>query len=191
MKRVSGALLSRHRPVALRRCALGLLTVGLVAATAARLHGGEDNESDIRRGAVAPFVAVAHRQASALCSDFTASAASHLAESYSGSTSCEVRVHAAFALGLATSSRVPDVSHEVTVSDITARGERATVALEFRAAPNIVRKIALEYVGQRWLVSTPPVLAVVEACHWRSAVRVCGRVVALAVATATAGPVSP
>jgi hypothetical protein len=76
------------------------------------------------------------------------------------------------------------------VIETTSRGRHAMAELRLRAAPNIVRTIALEKVAQRWRISTPPVLAVVQTCSARPAAHKCSMVVTLALATATARPAS-
>jgi Cytochrome C oxidase, cbb3-type, subunit III len=144
-------------------------------------------EKAIVTAARAPLVDYFNKDASALCSDFTRSAAATLARGQPGGRNCQKRVGRAFAQGEvlgAAKSRSLLVATKAT--RVTWRGNNARVVFMF-AEGQRAGKFTLELLRQngRWRVATRPLLELV-ACDIRLYKGTCpnnARVVVLAFMT--------
>lgn len=123
--------------------------------------------SEISSAVRAPYIAVVARDASALCADFTPTAANRLARGISRSANCDQRVAKAFArtAPFEPKSR-PVVSGTFKVSRVTYHSHVASAAVTYGVGGSGVRvTLALARVGGAWRVSSLPTLRLVSGCY--------------------------
>jgi hypothetical protein len=151
----------------LSRSEFGLMRVGVVVAVVlgalfASSMGGTDAQSEIVSAVHSPYNALLHRDAKALCADFTPDAVIHLAQKISSSTSCEVRVSRAFGSSAPFKPDSPAVLLAgFKVTHIALHGDRAKVLLSLNGAGRVIEdQVVLQHSGGRWRVATPARLVV-------------------------------
>ena len=105
----------------------------------------------------APYVALAHYDARALCSDFTPAASRQLARNVSRRPSCQARVAEAFAASVRFEPPLSILVKKAMVTKIKWRGKRASALLAYRGAdPASEVRLTLQEMGDRWRVATQP-----------------------------------
>jgi hypothetical protein len=158
--RVGGWLRNGKRAVGL--CAVAVLGIGAVAASGAFSSPASMTQKAIVTAARAPLVAYFDKDARALCSDFTQSAAATLARGQSGG-SCQKRVSRAFALGeILGAAKSRSLLATTKATYLTWHGDNARVVLTFTEGQR-AGKFTLELLRRdgRWRVSTRPIMEVV------------------------------
>jgi hypothetical protein len=119
----------------------------------------------IADAARAPYLALAHRDAGALCSDFTPAASRQLARNVSHRSSCQARVTEAFAASAQFEPPLSILVKKFIVTQIKWHGERASVLLAYRGAdPASDLRLTLQEMGGRWRVATQPRIGLIKAC---------------------------
>jgi hypothetical protein len=119
----------------------------------------------IVEAARAPYVALAHQDAGALCSDFTPAASRQLARNVSRRPSCRARVAEAFAASAQFEPSLSILVKKSIVTQIKWHGKRASVLLAYRGAdPASDLRLTLQEMGGRWRVVTQPRIALIKAC---------------------------
>jgi hypothetical protein len=145
---------------------LTLPALGLVLLTI-KSNATVNMSEAITAAARAPYVALARRDARALCSDFVPAASRQLARNVSHLASCQARVAEAFAVSapFEPPSRV-GLLRDVKVGGISWHGNRARANVSYGKAGQSSEgvRIALGKISGRWLVSTQPRLALIKAC---------------------------
>lgn len=151
--------MSRWRLIGLPAVALVLLAVKSSAGVNAR--------EEITAAVRAPYIALAHRDARALCSDFTLAASRQLARQVSHRASCQARVAEAFAASapFEPSPRAGTLGN-LKVAHISRHGNHAGANLFDGKTEQTSQgiRLALEKINGRWRVSTQPRLVLFEAC---------------------------
>lgn len=121
-------------------------------------------DTEISRAAIAPYVALAARDADGMCSDFTASAAVSLADKVSHSAQCDVRVAKAFAAVARPVVRHPISAADIfKVHDVVRDGLKASASIVY-GQKHITIPIELQYIEKRWKISTVPILVLLKGC---------------------------
>lgn len=148
----------------------GLALVVLAALTATVvLHGSTSSTSAtserraINRAVNVPFIDYEHRDARAVCEDFTPAVASRFGQNVSHAPTCEARVVDALrrsGRGLAYSSSKQPLT-PLPVVEIRWRGKHATIY--FSRHSNHV-DLRLEKIAGRWQISTPAGLS--PSCNY-------------------------
>jgi mono/diheme cytochrome c family protein len=150
------------------KCGYGVIATFLVGALTLIGCGGSDpSPSEISSAARAPYIAVAARDASALCADFTSMAASRLARGVSQSANCEERVAEAFARSAPFETKLQSVVlSDFKVSGVMQHGNVASAAVTYGVDGSGVRvTLELARVGGAWRVSSQPTLRLVGGCY--------------------------
>jgi hypothetical protein len=151
--------------------ALPILAMALLGTTASGAsHGGESPVSaEITRAALAPYEAFVHRDAPALCADFTPAVAAGLVPQARAGSTCEAAVEELFASSAPTEPLLP----APMVDDIVAHGDHASAQLVFtkvQRKPHLtsvtldVASVTLERLAGSWLLSTQARLGAVKGC---------------------------
>jgi hypothetical protein len=154
-------VMSHRRLIVLPTLALTLLAI--------RPSTGLNIRAAIVAAVRAPYVALEHRDARALCSAFTPAASRRLAPSISRHVGCQARVAKAFAASapFEPSSR-EDLLGAINVSGVSWRGDHAKATLSYGDSKKRgAIPLALEMVNGSWRVSTPPTLGLIKACFVR------------------------
>ena len=151
--------MSRWRLIVLPAVALVLLAV--------KSSAGVNTREEIAAAARAPYIALAHRDARDLCSDFTPAASRRLARKASHRASCQARVAEAFA-AFATFEPSPRAGmlRNLKVVGISRHANDAGATL-FDGKTELNSqglRLALEKINGRWRVATHPRLVLFEAC---------------------------
>jgi hypothetical protein len=130
------------------------------------VHGATDERAAIRRAMRAPFQDLRHRDARALCEDFTPSVAAHLADDSSGSCPAQVgRLFQASEHDMElVSPQSPPTHGRISVTTIHWRGDRASVLSSLLGAPGDSRRWRLVREHGRWRISTPVTLRMRSDC---------------------------
>jgi hypothetical protein len=119
----------------------------------------------IADAARAPYVALAHRDAGTLCSDFTWAASRQLARNVSRRSSCQARVAEAFAASARFEPPLSILVKKAVVTQIKWDGKRASALLAYRGAdPASDLRLTLQEMGGRWRVATRPRIGLIKAC---------------------------
>ena len=144
-------------------CAIAVLGTSAVAASGAFSPPASTTEKAIVRAARAPLVDYFNKDASALCSDFTQSAAASLARGQPGGKNCQKRVSGAFAQGaILGAAKSHSLLAATKATRVTWHGNNARVVLTFTEGQR-AGKFTLELLRQdgRWRVATRPLLELV------------------------------
>ena len=145
-----------------RLIALPVLVLVLLAVKPSTHVNTREAIADAAR---APYVALAHRDAEALCSDFTSAASRRLARNVSRRSTCQARVAEAFAASAQFEPPLSILVRKSIVTQIKWHGKRASALLAYRGAdPSSDLRLTLQEVGGRWRVATQPRIGLVKAC---------------------------
>lgn len=145
-----------------RLVALPALVLVLLAVKSSTHVNTREAIADAAR---APYVALAHHDAGALCSDFTPAASRQLARNVSRRLSCQARVAEAFVASARFEPPLYILVKKFIVTQIKWHGKRASVLLAYRGAdPASDLRLTLQEIGGRWLVATQPRIGLIKAC---------------------------
>lgn len=146
-----------------------LVMLGVMAAVAVAGSLGQSNpRTAIIEAARAPYVAFAHRDAHALCSDFTAAVSIYLIRGTSRDEECVERVSKAFAaVGRRDEGLAQALLAAIRVVNVTWHGVHARVGFLIGGKGGGAGKLMLNLlrVAGTWRIATRPVLIVTSRCH--------------------------
>jgi hypothetical protein len=126
-----------------------------------------NTREEITAAARAPYIALAHRDARALCSDFTLAGSRQLARKVSHRASCQARVAEAFAVSAPFEPSPPaGTLGNLKVAGISRHGNHAGASLFYGKTEQSSQgiRLALEKINGRWRVSTQLRLVLFQAC---------------------------
>jgi hypothetical protein len=142
-----------------------VITLPQELAAAVKSSSHINTHEAIADAARAPYVALAHRDAGALCSDFTPAASHQLARNVSRRSSCQARVAEAFAASAQFEPPLSILVRKAIVTQVKWHGKRASALLEYRGADSASDlRLTLQEVGGRWRVATQPRIGLIKAC---------------------------
>jgi hypothetical protein len=172
--------------------AVPIVAGGMLWATAAGGFGASEVRKQIGQAVRAPYEAVAHRDAAALCADFTPPVAAGLvADAPTGST-CEQAVAHVFALTAPYEPSPPaSLPEDWAVTHVAWHGDHATALLVYGKQGST--SFALQKIAGRWLIATRARVVAVAGCRGKVGASNCpsgGRVllVLLGSPTVSRGP---
>ena len=149
-------------------CGVAVLGTAAVVASGAFSLPASMTEKAIVTGARAPLVDFFNKNAGALCSDFTPSAAASLARGQPGGKNCQKRVSRAFAQGeVLGAAKSRSLLAATKATHVTWHGDNARVVFMFTEGQR-AGKFTLELQRQdgRWRVATRALLELI-ACDIR------------------------
>lgn len=161
---VVGVCNDAHRMRLLIWGIVGLSGLGVVIQLVG-IHGATDEPAAIRRAVRAPFQDLRHRDARALCEDFTPAVAAKLT---STEGSCATHVGRLFARSAHDAEYVPSQGllspGRVEVRAISLHHDHATADSVGPGTPALVRHWRLALVNGRWRIATPARLQMQADC---------------------------
>jgi Cytochrome C oxidase, cbb3-type, subunit III len=154
---------------------LPILAVVLLGTARGEASRGEARVSEeIAHAVRAPYEAVLNRDAAAPCADFTPVVSADLVARAPAGSTCESAASALFASTTNQHALLAALLAKLTVTNIIARGDRATAMLDdtrvCEKGRNRVRvtiesePVALEESDGRWLISSPARLGSIDSC---------------------------
>ncbi|MGA9313749.1 MAG: c-type cytochrome [Solirubrobacteraceae bacterium] len=146
-----------------------ILAIGMLWMTVA---GGSDVPEQIDRAVRAPYEAALHRDATALCADFTPTVASGLVTDAPAGSTCQAAAAEAFA-GTAPyePSSPTTLPKDWTVTHIAWHRDRATALLVYGKEGSA--SFTLQKIAERWLIATRARLATIKGCRGKIAASHC------------------
>lgn len=167
---VDGPTRRRYTSILALLVALGLC-VGSIGVSLAMPGGQSQLHVAITDAARAPFIALARKDARALCSAFTPSAATHLGSQEFPGASCEVRAQKGFDETRTVSSRWALVwAQKLRVTAVRRHGRKASAVVIYDK-----RRVRLSFrlVARRWRIATTPIFVAVLRCVYRAPATEC------------------
>jgi hypothetical protein len=154
---------------------LPILAMVLLGTARGEASRGESRVSvEIAHAVRAPYEAVLDRDAAELCADFTPPVSAGLVARAPQGSTCESAASALFASTTNQHALLAALLAKLAVTNIAARGDRATAELEDtkvrKKGRNSVRvtleveSIALEKSEGRWMISSPARLGSIDSC---------------------------
>lgn len=143
------------------------ICVGVVGAFSVIAPARPAGKRAILTAARAPFVALANKDARALCGAFTRSAASHMAREGTVNGDCAARVSGVFAAAEPVDqSHMRTLVRAIKVTRVRRYGRQASALIRYgsqgRGFP-----LTLVWSSGRWLIATLPMLNTASGCRGR------------------------
>ena len=138
-------------------------------STAAGGSGGSEVRKQISQAVRAPYEALLHQDAPALCADFTPAVAAGLVPEARVGSTCEAAVKELFA----SAARAEPSLKALTVDDIVSHGDHASASLVYTKVQSKPRRtsvtfevasVVLEKITGRWLLTTQARLDAIKGC---------------------------